>query len=164
MAAADVSVVSGAEAARAASAAQTAVSTHPPPPPAVTSPTTVAVGRRVSFRHLGLSVEHVLLVIPDALADLAGEQSPEGVVEVPVEVVVEERVDERVQVAEPERDLPGHVGRGVVDERVDDVHDEEREPAYRETAHDDAQCLGSFRLLLELAFAFAVTGKWYKIS
>ena len=112
----------------------------------------------MSFGHLRLRVEHVLLVVADALADFAGEQAPERVVEVPIEVVVEQRVDQRVDVAEPQRYLPRHVRCGVVDERVDDVHDEEREPTDGETSHDDTQRLGRLRFLFELAFAFAVAG------
>ncbi|GFR98786.1 hypothetical protein ElyMa_006358500 [Elysia marginata] len=90
MAAADVGLGSGIEAARAADATGAAVSAHPPSPtcPTASRSSTVAVGRRVSFGHLSLRVEHILLVVAHALANLAGEQSPEGVVEVPVKVVV----------------------------------------------------------------------------
>jgi len=64
---------------------------------------------------------------------------------------VDERVGCRVAVAEPEEDVEEYSRRAVTTERLGEVDSEERSPADHETADDDADRLGSFLLLVQIA-------------
>ena len=108
-----------------------------------------------SFGHVGDACDHIVVIVPDAFAHLAVQQAAEGVVEVTVEEEVEHGVHHGIDVAQPQRHHPGNVGDAVAHDGVDDVHDEEGEPAHAEAAHDDAQRLGRLGLVVEL-LAFAV--------
>ena len=89
---------------------------------------------------------------------LLGTRSTQDFVERPPEVAhgarVYDRVHSRVDVAEPRKDWKENVGPrhavGLAD-RVQDICNKERDPAYTEDSHDDAQCFRRFLLFGDFA-------------
>ena len=106
-----------------------------------------------SFGGVGDARDHFFVVVPHPFAHPALEQAAVGVVKVAVKEEVEHGVHHGVDVAQPQGHHPGNVRDAVAHDRVDDVHDEEREPAHAEAAHDDAQSLGRLGLVVKTSSA-----------
>ena len=105
---------------------------------------------------------------PSLAAELALDDFLKGILEVLVEVGVNDRVEQRVGVAQPVdygAQQGGHVA-AVLAEGQDQGHEEERQPAEDEGAHNDAQSLhclplasqGHFALGLSVALIFLLEG------
>lgn len=77
-----------------------------------------------------------------------GEDAPERVPEVGVAQRVQHGVERRVDVAEPQRDLRQRAVDAVRAHGHHEEHDEVRQPAHDERAHDDAELAGGLALVL----------------
>ena len=82
-------------------------------------------------------------------AETVAEDLLEGEAKVFAEQGVDARIDGRIAVAQPEEDGEEHRRDALGAEGPHHVHGEERHPAADESAHDDTQRLGRFRLHFE---------------
>lgn len=70
----------------------------------------------------------------------------ECVPKVPRKERVDDGIYRRVAVAQPEQNREDDVGRAAVAKGAQQVHGKEGQPAHDESAHNNGQCLGRFRL------------------